>query len=241
MTIAANLASQSTNWSGGALGSGTLSLGHSDENPAYACPADANDANAYVEGSCTGINTGTANQRRTNSLSNGAIIWDIGGNIWQWIDYNNSSDKPTPYDYSWYEFTAITGSATTPRSHMIPSNSTQSWWNDTWNSSKGIGQIITGENENGGALRRGGRWDHGAGWQGGPFTMILAGPSSDANSGISFRCAYQPSVYHLNYDSNGASSGSVPSDTSSYNDGDPVTVLGNTGSDSVVTEPITAC
>ncbi|MCX6128298.1 MAG: hypothetical protein NTX25_04445 [Proteobacteria bacterium] len=58
-------------------------------------------------------NTGAFNQRRTQILSNSEIIWDMGGNVWQWIDYNNANDKPTPATAAWSEFTAMTGSTTT--------------------------------------------------------------------------------------------------------------------------------
>ena len=58
-------------------------------------------------------------QRRTRTLSNGSVIWDFGGNVWQWVDYNNASDKPNP-QVNWVEYPSITGSTTTPKSYSVP-------------------------------------------------------------------------------------------------------------------------
>ena len=192
MTIAANIASQDSNWSNGTVGDGTLSRGHSDTNPNQACAADASDLNGWVEGSCTGQTQGALafNQRRTQNLSNGEVIWDIGGNVWQWIDYNNASDKPTPANAAWHEFTAMTGSTTTPMSHLVPLNSAQNWWDDTWNSTESIGKINPGTNGSGGALLRGASWIVGS--DAGPFAVYLGYAPSLVSTGVSFRCARQP-------------------------------------------------
>jgi uncharacterized repeat protein (TIGR02543 family) len=231
MTIAANLANVGSNWSGAAVGSGYLRRGHSDNNPASACAADAADAadaNAYVEGSCTGSSTvsGTFNQRRTSTLSNGSVVWDIGGNVYNWVNYNNSADKPTPATSVWYEYTAITGSTTTPKSHLLPLNSAQSWWTDTWNSTQSIGQIYPGTNASGGALVRGADWAVGS--AAGPFAVKLHYDPSYTSTYIGFRCAWQPAVT-VTYNSNGATSGSVPTESTTYSSGQGVTILGNTG------------
>jgi uncharacterized repeat protein (TIGR02543 family) len=230
MTVAANIAAQGSNWSGGSVGSGTLSRGHSDNSPTSACSADASDANGWVQTNCTGQTQGALafNQRRTQNLSNGEVIWDIGGNVWQWIDYNNASDKPTPANGAWHEFTAMTGTATTPMSHLVPLNSAQSWWDDTWNSAESIGKIYPGTNGSGGALLRGARWDGGS--LAGPFAVNLSDAPSATYTSLSFRCVYQPPQLSVTYHANGADSGSVPTDSTSYAEGQTVTVFGNTGS-----------
>lgn len=193
MTIAANIANGASNWSGDVVGGGTLSRGHSDNSPPNACSADANDANAWVEGDCTGKAQGTMlfNQRRTQYLSTGAVIWDMGGNVWQWVDYNNASDKPTPATLAWHEFTAITGTATTPKSHLVPLNSAQSWWDDTWNSTQNIGRIYPGTNDGtSGALLRGASW--GDGTNVGLFAAGLGSAPSGTRTNLGLRCAWQP-------------------------------------------------
>ena len=192
MTIAANLANVAGNWSNGVVGSGTLSRGHSDNSPASACAADANDANAWVNTNCTGQTQGALafNVRRTQFLSNNEVIWDIGGNVWQWVDYYNLNDKPYQLN-NWVEYSAMgAGSTTTPRSHLVPKNSVQSWWNDSWNSAQSIGQIYPSVNGTGGALLRGAGWGDGAG--AGPFAVFLGYAPSDTGSNIGFRCSWQP-------------------------------------------------
>lgn len=192
MTIAANIANQTQNWSNNVIGSGTLVRGHSDENPNSACAADADDNKAWVEGNCSGQTLGAQqfHQRRTHYLSNGNVIWDIGGNLLQWVDYNNPYDKPNPQS-AWLEFSALgNGSTTSPREHFVPRSSVQSWWNDSWNSSQAIGMIYPGPNGSGGALLRGNFW--GAQSSAGLFAAHMANSSAQTTGAVGFRCAYMP-------------------------------------------------
>ncbi len=73
------------NWSGGAVGTGSLNTGHSDAAPNFVLAATADDADScFATGqSCT---SGIWNsQRRTHRLSNGEFIWDFSGNVWEWM------------------------------------------------------------------------------------------------------------------------------------------------------------
>ena len=187
MTIATNIARTPSNWSGGAVGSGSLSRGNSGSITTTSCAASANDANGYVDGSCTALSSGTFDQRRTQILSSGSIIWDIGGNLWQWTAYVNSSDKPSA-TASIVEYTAISGTQSTPMNHLLPVSPTQSWWNNSWNSGKNVGQYYSGLNGSGGYMARGGRFDNGI--MAGPFASSLDSVSSRAWDGLGFRCAY---------------------------------------------------
>ncbi len=54
--------------------------------------------------------------------------------------------------------------------------------------------------------------------------------SDSSSSSESSSSSVAPSTYTITYDSNGATSGSVPTDSNEYNSGASVTVLGNTGS-----------
>jgi hypothetical protein len=60
LTIAQNVLSVASNWSGGAVGSGYIYSGHNDNALANALAADTNDANGYYGETNTG-----GNQRRT--------------------------------------------------------------------------------------------------------------------------------------------------------------------------------
>ena len=199
MTVAANIARTGSNWTGGRVGSGELIRGNSDnystdinDNPNPPCRANANDAYAWVtprDPSCTNSLQGglALNQRRTHSLSSGSVIWDIAGNVGEWVNYYNLNDKPsTAFNV---QYSAIgAGSATTPRSHIVPQQSTQSWWNDGWNSVQGIGMYYGGANGSGGCMNRGGSYSD---WSAtGVFTIWLNMNTSFSNFGQGFRCAY---------------------------------------------------
>lgn len=87
MTMARNVESVGSNWSSGTVGNGYLYSGHNDNSPAYALAASADDNQGYIN---TG-NTGD-NQKRTLTLSNGQIIWDLAGNVWEHVNKANTLD-----------------------------------------------------------------------------------------------------------------------------------------------------
>jgi hypothetical protein len=96
MTIARNIEAQLSNWTTGtaastAIGIGGLYRGHSDNNPVTALEAGT-DTDGYIG---TG-NSGFSIERRTHTLSNGEVIWDLGGNVYEWIDttLKLGTDKP---------------------------------------------------------------------------------------------------------------------------------------------------
>ncbi|MFK7827159.1 MAG: hypothetical protein AB8G05_23650 [Oligoflexales bacterium] len=79
------------------------------------------------------------------SLSNGEVIWDLSGNVREWVEYFNDEEKPSPNDTLFNEFTKpVIGTSTLPLSDLIPSNALKSFWDDTWNSAEGIGKAKLG-------------------------------------------------------------------------------------------------
>jgi hypothetical protein len=93
-TVARNAELVGANWSGGTVGnSGGMSQGHSDNSPANALAASSDD----VSGNCYGTSqtcsiTTWDSQRRTLTLSNGNVVWDFGGNVWQWMKDTNTTN-----------------------------------------------------------------------------------------------------------------------------------------------------
>ncbi|MCG2726769.1 MAG: SUMF1/EgtB/PvdO family nonheme iron enzyme, partial [Elusimicrobia bacterium] len=79
-TINRNIESIASNWTGGAVGSGGLWRGHTDNVPANSLAADV-DSSSYTG---TG-NTWPSIEKRTHQLSSGDI-WDWSGNVWEWVD-----------------------------------------------------------------------------------------------------------------------------------------------------------
>lgn len=81
LTVAQNVMSVASNWSGGSVGSGSIYVGHSDYAPSGSLAASSDDVNGGYFGE---TNTG-GSQRRTLTLTNGQVIWDFAGNVSEWI------------------------------------------------------------------------------------------------------------------------------------------------------------
>lgn len=168
MTIGGNVTTQGVNWDGGIVGTNELTQGHSDKSPSRACAANLSDLNAYVENNCNGSSSGTFHQRRTFTLSNGEVIWDLAGNVKEWTSYLIGEDKPVitnptfqseestgitvPNSSFPVEYTDITGTATMPLKDLIPQTAIARGWNSTMNIGKYFNPGSTDER----ALTRGG-------------------------------------------------------------------------------------
>jgi prepilin-type N-terminal cleavage/methylation domain-containing protein len=177
-TVAWNAEQNASNWSGAAVGSGYMGRGNSDNSAAE--PASPSDG-------ATDYLTGYADftHRRTLALSDGSVVWDMGGNIRQWTnDTITGTNEPhgVAAGFNWNEFTAITTYGTMTQQTAGPANS-------TWNSGQGIGQI---NSENGAdgttyGFLRGGGWSYGA--DAGVEMLELDDPPGWTSSAIGFRCA----------------------------------------------------
>lgn len=188
-TIARNIEGVASNWSGGSVGSGSLNRGHSDGTPnnALAAAADSDPCNGTGE-TCS---TSTWNtQRRTHTLSNGAVIWDLAGNVWEWVKDNNAIN----FGANAYVSQITTASHTTSGT-VTPSGAAKVVFGpagdySAMNSGEygGLGYGYVGYSA--GAVFRGGNWVNGAG--SGVFTSNLGNAPTASNSDVGFRCVYQP-------------------------------------------------
>jgi formylglycine-generating enzyme required for sulfatase activity len=182
-TIAWNAESQSSNWTGGSVGTGGLYIGNASNPSEY--PADPSDANGYAGESSKTINY-TNDERRTLALSNGSIVWDMAGNVWQWtsdtIQGQNQPTGATP-GFTWRQFTAITTWGTMTQQTAGPMNS-------AWSSTQDVGQIYsdgTSGNTTPYGFIRGGTWNNGS--NDGVEALNLSLVPSTANGYFGFRCA----------------------------------------------------
>jgi formylglycine-generating enzyme required for sulfatase activity len=209
--VARNAEAVSSNWSGNSVGTGKLNRGHSDNTISatevmnswcFGCtspstslsgaPNSVSDNNGYF---ATGAGTTYAawntlgasptagsEQKRTTILSNGRLIWDFGGNVWQWVSDNYSTLSMAPaIAGSWGEYSNTTNFPVSGvnRLNFAPSGS--------YNSTQNAGQLHGGS---AGAVLRGGDWV--ASSNDGLFSANLNGGPTNTYYSFGFRCVYNP-------------------------------------------------
>ncbi len=211
MTIARNVEKVNDNWcnkDGTNCGNppGTpgkiLANGHND-NSGYALVASLDDQPCF--GTTTdGSNKcgGKSSQKRTLTLTNNQIIWDLAGNVWTWVDTliarkdqpQSTTNGILDHGWKWSEFspggktTVITNNGRGPTlgyDAFRPSN-------PNWNSTNGVGRIYhySAQNDTNDTLYtaiRGGNWRHG--YDSGAFTTHLSPQATKTNiDDVGFRC-----------------------------------------------------
>lgn len=180
LTIAHNVLSVASNWSGGSVESGYIYSGHNDGVPGSMIAASANDADGY-----SGTGNTSGNQRRTLTLTNGQVIWDFAGNSWEWTTGAISSDFPGAAGWAYREWNTIS----TPGgmdAKTIPSFGTPAA--NGWGSAQGIGQLYSrSDTAIARVYTRGGGYGDLAG--AGIFSLNLSTTSSNAGAALGFRVA----------------------------------------------------
>ena len=197
MTIARNIEAQLSNWTTGTAASSAIPTGldpldtsglyrgHSDSTPGVGLEAGA-DNNGYIGTGQSGFSI----ERRTHTLSNGEIIWDLSGNVWELTnDTILGKDQPRGSstgvalrEYNTGLSNSITNFGTLGRDLVGPSN-------PDWNSTQNMGQIYSDGTSNDNqtfALYRGGSRGNSA--AAGIFAMILSYTPSTRGPITGFRC-----------------------------------------------------
>lgn len=150
--------------------------------------------------SASGYSSGGSNkaQLRTAVLTNGNVIWDFPGDVWEWTDAyiysalasgaaSTTSEMPDAGSWSsenWFDWTQITNFKSL--SYIRPKVT-------TWSaSSNGIGRIYLDHNaandgSNYHAFLRGGYWYYGS--DAGVFTLNLNSGPANTGTHIGFRCS----------------------------------------------------
>jgi formylglycine-generating enzyme required for sulfatase activity len=187
MTMARDAEAQAGNWTGGSVGSGLMFRGQTDIAPATALDASTDDTNGYYG---TGNSSSSSpEQKRTLTLSNGSVIWDLPGNVWEWTNNTiQGKDEPSSASpgFAWREFTALTTYGTLTYDQVRPLNT-------AYNSSYSVGQIYsdgTSSNTTIYAFYRGGNWSYGS--DAGAFAAALNLTPTNSGNHIGFRCASDP-------------------------------------------------
>ena len=213
MTIARNAEKMTSNWcdlNGGGCGfspgqsSKYLASGHNDNGPALGLQASTDDGQGCYGTVTANTNTACGNsgtQKRTMTFSNGEVIWDMAGNLWQWTD-NTIMRKDQPdsatsgvgdISFGWTDFAS--GSIT----RILVNNGQNGMTYDTfrpsntlWNANQGVGRIYTysdlvDTNTTVYAFLRGGVWDNST--YAGLFTLLLVDtPGNSSYYSVGFRC-----------------------------------------------------
>ena len=191
-SIARNIENVASNWKNATVGdAGGLSVGHSDDAPSNTLAANSDDNNACHETGQT-CNSSTWNgQRRTHTLSNGEVVWDMAGNLDEWVkdrDMTNfalTSNMSQVTDITHPNSKSLSGGTTTTKrtikGHFGPSGNYTNLNSDPFG---GLGfGILNGDNLTAGLIRGGLFSGLGGVFTVSPYTLANA-------SGI--RCVYHP-------------------------------------------------
>ena len=199
-SIARNIEFVGSNWATGSVGNaGGLNTGHSDGVPNGPQPANSDDNEAcHATGQICNSNTWNS-QRRTHTLSNGEVVWDIATNVSEWVKDN--SDTTDGYGHN--RFMSLLTDARHPnlgtlsggtmtierkaRGHFGPSGDYEIL-NSYPHGGLGYGAINSKNNLFGSGISRGGIT---GAIQEGVFSVALI-PVSHSNTFYGFRCVYHP-------------------------------------------------
>jgi prepilin-type N-terminal cleavage/methylation domain-containing protein len=185
MTVVANVLSVASNWSSGVVGSGYIYSGHNDSLPNNALIASTDDADGY-----NGTGNSSGNQRRTLTLTNGEVVWDIAGNVWEWTnDVIGANVQPGLIGESSYSFKEWNNGALNMNGlPLVSQPGAISAQTAGWSSSQGIGQLFSNYSEsNPKVYLRSGSWSDGSAV--GVLALDFFDSSGMINSAIGFRVA----------------------------------------------------
>jgi hypothetical protein len=169
MTVAQNVLSVASNWSGAAVGSGYIPRGNSNSSAAMDGTTDL-----------TGVN------KRTLTLTNGQVIWDLAGNVWEWTAGTVAGGQPgiSGASWNWREWPNVTTNGSLVV-NPFPSGTGLSGAS-TWNSTQDIGQIYSNSDDSGlYGFFRGGAWTYGG--YAGVLTLNLSYGPGNTNNSVGFR------------------------------------------------------
>jgi hypothetical protein len=190
MTIAYEIEKTAANWTGGIVGTGSLTRGHTDNSPNSAL-AVSNTSDPYIgTGNSASDPLGSGKeQKRLHTLSNGETIWDFSGNVGEWVDWTiggTFTPGPTSCLASNTELVDVSCGALAAIDYM-PGNpggiSPASYRNTTYR----MGQFFGGTT---GYTVRSGAYSTGV--AAGIFDVNFSVPSNNTVADIGFRCVYRP-------------------------------------------------
>jgi formylglycine-generating enzyme required for sulfatase activity len=206
MALAHDIELTASNWSGGVVGSGYINRGYSahtsygDSWTNTAAAPDTGSSYVYNSGANALSSTGNHLYKRTYTLSNGEEIWDMGGNVLEWID-ETIDCTTTTCSSSLMPYGASAGSEWCEYYGTVSGFDTIATWGEftkiqlgpigNYNSTNQIGRIFTDNSSatpsgNIHVFLRSGFWNYGN--YAGVFTIILPRAPDYTYIGAGFRC-----------------------------------------------------
>ena len=177
MTIARDAERVGANWSGGAPGAGRIVEGTTDGSPAGGV-SDPNDPWSDSGNSAADPPGMGWEQRRTLVLGTGEVIWDLPGNMQEWVDWRLGG--------------ALDGAPTPCAGAELPAFTCAGIGDDDFNSTTGtldsfagIGMILGGDGD---ATRRGGQQSDLQFRYAGIYALNMNRFVTDVFPGTTFRC-----------------------------------------------------
>ena len=184
-TVARSIERVSSNWSGGAVGSGMLNQGHSDREPAMVLSADGSPCMGTGNSACEDPTSADWSQKRTHTLDNGEQVWDLAGNLTEQVDGSTGGPSGLWNSYADANFTSNEGWEAL-RHSFAPAG--------PWDETHGMGMIYGGT----GNLTRGGSYYHSNPGTGGSEGMLDTGIYNgnhntwNTTDRVGFRCTFTP-------------------------------------------------
>ena len=154
MAAARNAESVADNWSSGTVGVGGMFRGNSGTEDVLGCNDAGTDyvAAAFTDNSSLSSTRTSCSDKRQLRLSNGEILWDMAGNLWEHVNGANTLDGSN-YDTmngnvcgadGWYSFSGNDGAAQGACSFQAPySYSKYGPATPGMNASNGMGRIYS--------------------------------------------------------------------------------------------------
>lgn len=204
MTIARQVESQEENWVNGKFGSTYYSnneglvggWAESDEWDNTQAAPNSKRSNLYNIGADQGGSSGDDKHRRTYVLKSGGIIWDLTGNVHEFVDVNGDGSPLADGDIK--DAGASTGFINNSEDYL------NSWGfnddassykfelgssDDSYGKAQQLGYFSDSDSSNR-VMRKGGVWN--LEFQAGPYTADTGLNNTETQSGTGYRCSAVP-------------------------------------------------
>ena len=201
-SIARNIEMVPSNWQYGNVGKGGINLGHSDGSPNERLPASSDNDPCYLtEETCDHYKW--HNQKRTHTLSNSEVIWDLAGNVIELVkDLSDSDYLSPPGKGNSYISKIMRGSHPTlgslqagltvmPRVAKDQFGPIGDYKGLQHGNFGGLGYAWF-DSEPNKAIVRGGVYDAKPKHASGIFTVSMSGSTNSEANFLGFRCVYRP-------------------------------------------------